>query len=119
ATFNAKFGSTATWQNVVLKAAQSWAQQTNVNFSLVPDGGASTGSGNYQQGDPGMGDVRFGGFNFGSSSTLGMAYMPPSVNNYSVAGDICFNTGTSFNIGCSYDLFTVACHDSANASGLL
>src|SRR5262245_31072400 len=33
ATFNAKFGSPATWQNQILKAAQYWAQQTNLNFA--------------------------------------------------------------------------------------
>src|SRR5262249_53558444 len=31
--FNAKFGSTAAWQNQILKAAQFWAQQTNINFA--------------------------------------------------------------------------------------
>src|SRR6266404_960415 len=84
ATFNSKFGSQATWQNQILKAAQVWAQQTNLNFSLVSDNGADIGSDNYQQGDPAFGDIRFGGFNFGSS-TLAMAYLPPSINNYSVA----------------------------------
>src|SRR5918995_7060825 len=36
AAFNAKFGSAATWQNVILKSAQVWAQQTNINFVVVP-----------------------------------------------------------------------------------
>src|SRR5213593_776835 len=49
ATFNARFGSPAAWQNVILKAAQTWAQQTNLNFSLVADNGATTGSGGSQQ----------------------------------------------------------------------
>src|SRR5260370_11491176 len=118
ATFNAKFGSQTAWQNQILKAAQVWAQQTNLNFSLVSDSGADTGSGNYQQGDPGVGDIRIAGFNFGSS-TLAMAYMPPSVNNYSVAGDMAFNTGQTFNIGSTYDLFTVATHEIGHALGLL
>src|SRR5207244_1265686 len=30
AKFNAKFGSTAAWQNQILKAAQAWAQQTDL-----------------------------------------------------------------------------------------
>src|SRR5262245_56905256 len=33
ATFNARFGSASAWQNVVLRAAQSWAQQTNITFA--------------------------------------------------------------------------------------
>ena len=33
------------WQTIVLKAAQVWAQQTNINFAVVPDDGAPTGAG--------------------------------------------------------------------------
>src|SRR6266404_8957839 len=117
ATFNSKFGSPATWQNQFLKAAQVWAQQTNINFSLVPDSGADIGSGNYQQGDPTFGDIRIGSFNFGSN-TLAMAYMPPSANNYSVAGDIAFDSGQVFNINQTFDLFTVAAHEIGHALGL-
>src|SRR5437867_6710780 len=50
ATFNAKW-ATSTWQNQILKGAQLWAQQTNLNFSVVSDSGADSGSGNFQQGD--------------------------------------------------------------------
>ena len=117
-TFNAKFGSASTWENVILKAAQQWAQQTNLNFAVVPDSGAPAGSGNYQQGDATMGDIRIGGYNFGTS-TLAAAYLPPSVNNYSIAGDISFNTGQVFNIGTTYDLSTVALHEFGHALGLL
>jgi hypothetical protein len=38
--FNARFGSAAAWQNQILKAAQVWAQQTNLNFAVVSDNGA-------------------------------------------------------------------------------
>jgi hypothetical protein len=67
-----------------------------------------------------MGDIRIGGYNFGSgSSTLAQAYEPPPVNNYSLAGDIQFNTGQTFNInGQVYDLFTVAMHEFGHALGL-
>ena len=47
-SFNAKYGSEAAWQNVILRAAQVWAQQTNLNFAVVSDNGGSTGSGSYQ-----------------------------------------------------------------------
>src|SRR5205807_2809369 len=79
ATFNAKW-STTTWENQILRAAQVWAQQTNLNFSVITDNGAQIGAGNYQQGDPNMGDIRIGGYNF-QSSTLAAAYLPPPVNN--------------------------------------
>src|SRR4051794_20600689 len=61
ATFNSRFGSASAWQDQVLKAAQAWAQQTGINFTLVSDSGADSGSGAYQQGDPGFGDIRIGG----------------------------------------------------------
>src|SRR5436190_2373591 len=82
--------TTATWQRQILSAAQAWAQQTNLNFDVVADNGADIGSGNYQQGDPNFGDIRIGGYSFGSSA-LAQAFMPPPVNNYSLAGDVQFN----------------------------
>jgi hypothetical protein len=117
AKFNAKFGSPAVWQNQILRAAQQWAQQTNLNFAVVPDNGAALGSGSYQQGDPGFGDIRIGGYSFGSSC-LAQAYLPPPVNNYSIAGDFQFNTGQTFNVGSTYDLFTVALHEFGHSLGL-
>jgi hypothetical protein len=115
--WNAHFGSVSAWQNQILRAAQTWAQQTDINFAVVPDNGAAEGSGNYQQGDPGMGDIRIGGYNFGNS-TLGEAFMPPPANNYSAAGDIAFNTGQGFNVGSTYDLYTVALHEIGHSLGL-
>src|SRR5215831_537364 len=113
ASFNAKW-STSVWEAQILRAAQVWAQQANLNFTVISDSGAPTGSGKYEQGDPTIGDIRIGGYNFGSN-TLAAAYMPPPANNYSIAGDIAFNTGQAFNINATYDLFTVAAHEFGHA----
>ena len=43
--FNSKSTLAGKWENVILQAAQVWAQQTNINFAVVPDDGAPGGIG--------------------------------------------------------------------------
>jgi len=116
-TFNSKSSLAGNWENVILQAAQTWAQQTNINFAVVGDDGAPEGSGVDEQGNSGFGDIRIGGYNFGSS-TLALTYQPPPANNFSIAGNMTFNTGQSFNVGSTYDLYTVAMHEFGHALGL-
>ncbi len=118
--FNNRFGSTATWQKEILRAAQVWAKHGSINFTLITDNGASIGAGSYQQGDPSMADIRIGGYNFGTT-TLAQAYVPPQANNYSVAGDFQFNTGQNWTIGspiAQHNLFTVATHEFGHTLGM-
>jgi methionine-rich copper-binding protein CopC len=116
-SFNNNPSLAGKWQDIILEAAQTWAQETNINFAVVPDDGSPEGSGPDEQGDPAFGDIRIGGYHFGSS-TLALTYQPPPTNNFSVAGDMTFNTGQAFNAGSTYDLFTVAMHEFGHALGL-
>jgi hypothetical protein len=116
-TLNTQLHSTATWERQILLAAQTWASVANINFSVVSDNGTSIGQGLYQQGDPGMGDIRIGGYNLGNG-WLGQAYQPPPGNNDSIAGDIQFNTAIGWHIGSTFDLYSVAAHEFGHALGL-
>src|SRR5260370_12528728 len=97
----AGLGSTSTWQTQILKAAQVWAQQTNINFSVVSDDGVASGSGSYQQGDPNHRDIRIRGHKEGTNRPPATPPVPPQPNNYDNAGDHHVNTHHALSIPCA------------------
>src|SRR4051812_21463575 len=80
-SFDSKPALAGRWQSQVLRAAQVWAQQTTINFVVVPGVGAPAGGGDDQQGSPTHGDTRISGYNF-ENSALGPAGQPPPINNF-------------------------------------
>ena len=103
------------WQTAIEKAAAVWEAVTGINFVHVPDDGAPIGSNGDQQGDPNIGDIRFGGMQQ-SSSVLAFAFLPPRFNGGTNAGDIFFNTAQLWQTnGSNYDLMSCAIHEIGHA----
>jgi len=115
-TLNANY-PTATWQQQLEVAATLWENVTNVNLSLVSDGGQAVGSSGNQQDDPRFGDIRIGAVPL-PSGTLAETFVPPPINGGTDAGDILLNSNVNWQISSNYDLMTVTAHEFGHALGL-
>jgi hypothetical protein len=116
ATLDAQYGGTS-WENLIAKALQTWAAATNLNFVEVPDGAYNFNAPGVNEGDPDFGDIRIGGYNFGTTATIAQTYGPPP-NGTTGAGDVMLNTGFNFAPGSHYDLESVLIHELGHSLGL-
>lgn len=104
----------ATWQNVFRRAAQAWANVSNINVGLVGDQGQAFGTAGPTQGDKRFGDIRIGGLPM-APSELAVSTPPATAVAGTFAGDIFINTSVSYT---PLTLYSVALHEFGHAFGL-
>jgi hypothetical protein len=78
------------WQGEILRAAQTWAEQANLNIVLVEDSGLPLGTAGAIQGDSRFGDIRIAAYPMsGEVLAIGSPFDPLGGT---FSGDLKFNT---------------------------
>lgn len=113
ASLNAGY-ATATWQREFARALQTWANVSPLNFHLMVDSGAPSGTSGSAQGDSRFGDIRFGGYPR-SDGYAAYTYYPSSTT---LGGDQFLATNVTFYIGSYPDLYSVLLHETGHSLGL-
>jgi hypothetical protein len=116
---NVILGSTAAWENTVLRAAETWAAPANINVGVVPDSGDPLGTSGAVQGDSRFGDIRIAARPL-SGNVLAITE-PPNYLDGTRGGDIVLNSNYTFSYdgtANTYDLYSVLLHELGHSFGL-
>lgn len=116
------------WQEVSLRAFQTWAYHADINVGLRADHGLPFGAPGLSVGDPRFGDFRIGAIP--QSGVLANA-LPFQINAGTFSGDILLNSSLGYtyhgwddgtppapDAAAGFDLLSVLLHESGNALGL-
>lgn len=101
------------WQQVLLRAVETWAEVAGVNVGVTADGGQAFGTTGPPQGDPRFGDIRVGALPM--AGELAEAIPPGTAITSTLAGDIYFNSRATFTPD---TLYGVALHEVGHAFGV-
>ncbi|HEV2947568.1 MAG TPA: matrixin family metalloprotease [Gemmataceae bacterium] len=111
----------STWELEIIRAFETWAVNSNINLTVVPDGGQPLGIAGAVQGDSRFGDIRIAAAPGGPSATSLANTQPFSWTGTTWSGDVVFNSSMPFSIGNAagkYDLYSVALHEAGHVFGL-
>ena len=114
AEFDSTFGDTV-WQDTILRAFQTWADQLDAKITEVADGGAAFGVPGATQHDPRFGDVRIAVVPL-ADDILAISVPHNEFVSGTWAGDVLFNSNLDVNQ--LDDLFSVALHEAGHVFGL-
>jgi hypothetical protein len=107
---------TATWQNTILRAFQTWAVKANINIGVVADGGQPFGVAGDPQHDPRFGDIRIGAQPM-DPSTLSISVPNDPLVSSTLTGDVLINSTVDFN-SASNSLFSAILHEAGHVFGI-
>ncbi len=105
----------AQWKEVILRAFQDWAVNTNADIGVVPDGGQPLGTGGASQGDSRFGDIRIGAIAM-APNTGGVSVPTDGLVSGTWFADVVFNTAFAYQS--LDDIYAVALHEAGNVFGL-
>jgi len=109
------------WELEIIRAFETWAVNSNINLTVVPDGGQPLGVAGAVQGDSRFGDIRISAAPSGPSATDLASAQPFSWTGTTWSGDVVFDSSMPFaigNVSGKYDLFSVALHEAGHVFGL-